>query len=218
MSRDLSLFIATFTTLLAIINPLEVLPIYSKLVAGADAKTSRNVAWLACLYATLLSFFFLLFGNLLLKLFGVPLSMVKIVGGLILMKIGFDLFSPSKGDAVLGDPHASFTNTNVAFVPLAMPLMFGPGAIATILGMTATIRESEAMIFSFAVVVAAIIATMATTYVCLAYSRVITARIGPMGIDAATRIVGFFVAAMGMGLIFNGVIQALEQHGVTSLH
>jgi multiple antibiotic resistance protein len=39
-----------------------------------------------------------------------------------------------------------------------------------------------------------------------------------MGIDAATRIVGFFVSAMGAGLIFDGVIEVLETHGVTSLH
>lgn len=96
MNQLLSLFVATFTTLLAIINPLEVLPIYSKLLAGAEPRTRRDVAWQACLYASLLSFFFLIFGNLLLRLFGVPLSMVKIVGGLILMKIGFELFRPRK--------------------------------------------------------------------------------------------------------------------------
>jgi multiple antibiotic resistance protein len=42
--------------------------------------------------------------------------------------------------------------------------------------------------------------------------------IGPMGIDAATRIVGFFVSAIGVGLIFDGTVEALEMHGVSSLH
>jgi multiple antibiotic resistance protein len=213
----LSLFVATFSTLLAIINPLEVLPVYSKLLSGAEPKASRDVAWKACLYAALLCFFFLIFGNLLLKLFGVPLSMVRIVGGIILMKIGFELFSPSKGSD-FGDPNASFANSNIAFVPLAMPLMIGPGAIATIMGMTASIDHSEYLAASFVSVSLAISATMTVTYLCLVYSRAITARIGPMGIDAATRIVGFFVSAMGMGLIFNGVIEALEQHGITALH
>ena len=209
---------ATFTTLLAIINPLEVLPVYSKLVSGADSRTSRDVAFKSCLYAGMLCFFFLVFGNLLLRLFGVPLSMVRIVGGIILMKIGFELFSPSKSASDFGDPSASFANANIAFVPLAMPLMFGPGAIATIMGMTSTVKQSSDLPLSFMLLVIAIVATMATTYACLIYSRAITARIGPMGIDAATRIVGFFVAAMGMGLIFHGAIEALEQHGMTSLH
>jgi multiple antibiotic resistance protein len=62
--------------------------------------------------------------------------------------------------------------------------------------------------------VAAIFATMFVTYLCLANARKLTERIGPMGIDAGTRIVGFFVSAIGVGLIFDGVIEALEMHGV----
>jgi multiple antibiotic resistance protein len=92
MGRELSLFIGTFTTLLAIINPFEVLPVYLKLLEGTDVGTHRRVAWKSCVYALLLSLFFLIFGTLILRLFGVPLSMVRIVGGIIFMKIGFELF------------------------------------------------------------------------------------------------------------------------------
>jgi multiple antibiotic resistance protein len=99
-----------------------------------------------------------------------------------------------------------------------MPLMVGPGAIATIIGMTATIKDSARELLSFVAIAAAIIGTMTVTYLCLANARKLTDRIGPMGIDAATRIVGFFVSAIGVGLIFDGVIEALEMHGLTSLH
>ena len=95
MGRELSLFIGTFTTLLAIINPFEVLPVYLKLLDGKDVQIKRRVAWNSCVYALVLSLFFLIFGTLLLRLFGVPLSMVRIVGGIILMKIGFELFGSS---------------------------------------------------------------------------------------------------------------------------
>ena len=95
MGRELSLFIGTFTTLLAIINPLEVLPVYLKLLEGKDVATHRQIAWKSCIYALFLSLFFLIFGTLIMRLFGVPLAMVRIVGGIILVKIGFDLFSPA---------------------------------------------------------------------------------------------------------------------------
>ena len=91
-----------------------------------------------------------------------------------------------------------------------MPLMFGPGAIATILGMTATIRRSEDEIVSYLVLAVAIGATMFVTYICLAYADRLTRWLGPLGIDAATRITGFFVSAIGVGLIFDGVIEALH--------
>lgn len=216
VQHELALFIGTFTTLLAIINPLEVLPIYLQLLAGKDVPTHRAVAAKSCIYATGLCFFFLIFGTLLLRIFGVPLSMVRIVGGIILMKIGFELFSSSpKGNTMLGAGSAS---GDIAFVPLAMPLMFGPGAIATVLGMTSKIRQSSTEIWSFVAIAAAIVTTMLVTFVCLAYAEKLTNKLGPMGIDAATRIVGFFVSAMGVGLIFDGVIEVLETHGVTSLH
>ena len=57
------------------------------------------------------------------------------------MKIGFELFMPRKSGDDLGISGAGAGEANIAFVPLAMPLMFGPGAIATIIGMTATIRS-----------------------------------------------------------------------------
>ena len=217
MSRELTLFIGTFTTLLAIINPFEVLPVYLKFLEGKDVATHRQVAWKACTYALFLSLFFLIFGTLILRLFGVPLAMVRIVGGIILVKIGFELFSPSSSGGIV-TAAAAKPNANIAFVPLAMPLMCGPGAIATILGMTSTIKQSPTELASFVAVLAAIIATMFVTYSCLIYASKLSNKLGAMGIDAITRIVGFFVSAIGVGLIFDGVIEALESHGVTTLH
>jgi multiple antibiotic resistance protein len=158
---------------------------------------------------------FLVFGDVFLRIFGVPLAMVRIAGGLILVRIGFSLFMPQKGrDASVAD---AGPDANIAFVPLAMPLMFGPGAIATIIGMTAEIRESPREGLALLAVAAAIVATMFATYLCLVNAERLTKRIGVLGIDAATRIVGFFVSAIGVGLVFNGVVEALQMHGVTSL-
>jgi multiple antibiotic resistance protein len=215
--HELAIFVGTFTTLLAIINPLEVLPVYLELLTGTDGRTHRTVALKSCLYAAGLCFFFLIFGTLLMRIFGVPLSMIRIVGGIILMKIGFQLFSPapSGNHQPLGADAAS---GNIAFVPLAMPLMFGPGAIATVLGMTSKIEQSSNEVWSFVAITVAIVATMLVTFLCLTYADRLTKKLGPMGIDVATRIVGFFVSAMGVGLIFDGVVEVLETHGMTALH
>jgi len=214
MRDALTLFIGTFTTLLAIINPLEALPIFLKLLEGKDEEEHRQVARQSCLYATLLMFFFLLFGKLMLWIFGVPLSMVRIVGGIILMRIGFELFLPSSGASMVSVSGGSVQKgEDVAFVPLAMPIMFGPGAIAVVLGMTSLAKHAEFDFVSFAAISVAIVATMLVTYLFLAYAKKVLGRIGPKGLDAATRIVGFFVSAIGVGLIFHGVIEALQSIG-----
>jgi len=210
MDPALTLFISLFTTLLAIINPLEAIPVYLGLVENQGEDEQRRVARQACGYATLLCFFFLLFGTFLLRLFEVPLSMVRVVGGVILTRVGFDLFAPPASGGMI--PRAESGKQDVAFVPLAMPIMFGPGAIATLIGMASTIKQSPQELTHFLTAAVAIVACMATTFLSLVYAKPILRKFGTQGIDAATRIVGFFVAAMGMGLIFNGAIEFLQPY------
>lgn len=215
-SGETTLFLTTFTTLLAIINPFEVLPVYLGLVKDSEDKERRRVARAACIYAFGLILFFLFFGAIVLKLFGVSLSMVRIAGGIVLMRIGFDLFAPRPGG---GSTLATAGATdNIAFMPLAMPLMCGPGAIATVLGMMAAIRGSHDETLAFGAILLAASLAILVTYFCLVFATRLEERLGRVGIDAMTRIVGFFVSAMGVSLIFDGVIEALETHGITSLH
>jgi multiple antibiotic resistance protein len=207
-----ALFVSTFSTLLAIINPLEALPVFLTLLDGKDDHEHRKVAYRSSLYATLLLFFFLIFGTFILRIFGVSLSMVRVVGGIILLRIGFELFSGASSDGIVAKSKSQ--KGDIAFVPLAMPLMCGPGAFATIIGMASLVRHAQPELFSFAAIALAILATMFVTYLCLAYGKAVMGRIGPMGIDAVTRIVGFFVAAIGGGLIMHGVLEALQESGV----
>ncbi|HEY5893621.1 MAG TPA: MarC family protein [Chthoniobacterales bacterium] len=216
MRASITLFISMFTTLLAIINPLEAIPVFLGLMQGKDSAEQNRVARKSCFYALLLAFFFLLFGTLLLRLFGVPLSMIRVVGGIILTRIGFQMFAPppqGKGSPGSGSGPGT-TDEDVSFIPLAMPIMFGPGAIATIIGMASTVKQSSAELESFVAISLAIIATMAVTCLSLVYSKGILQKVGPKGIDAATRIVGFFVSAMGMGLVFHGVVEFLQSYGI----
>ena len=217
MDKHLTLFITTFTTLVAVINPLEALPIYLMLLSGQDEEAHRRVAKRSCLYAALLMFFFLVFGTLMLRIFEVPLSMVRIVGGIILMRIGFSLFLPSDGSNKSLVSGVSKDNIDsVAFVPLAMPIMFGPGVLATIIGMSSLARHSLFSLTPLAIALA-IVATMLTTYLILIYAKFLNKYLGPQGIDAATRIVGFFVSAIGMGLIFHGIVEALQDYKIIGM-
>jgi len=216
MGKSVALFIGTFTTLLAVINPLESLPIFLKLLAGQDSQAHRRVARLSCFYATCLLFFFLVCGTFMLRLFEVSLSMVRVVGGIILMRIGFSLFLPSPSGVVIHGGGGGSTQPpgNIAFVPLAMPLMFGPGVMATIMGMSSLVKHPISNFVELLGICLAMLAAMLVTYLILAYAKELLGRIGPGGIDAATRIVGFFVAAIGMGLVFHGVFEALRDYKI----
>ena len=209
MEQHVALFIGTFTTLLAVVNPLEALPIFLAHSQNQSKQDRRKLAFRSCWYALLLMIGFLLFGTFVLEIFGVNLAMVRAVGGIILMRIGFGLFmNGSEGDSTPSSTSSGGT-TDPAFVPLAMPIMFGPGVLATVLGMTSLKSSSEEW-FSILVISLAAIACMSIIYLTLAYADKIIKRIGKKGIDAATRIVGFFVATMGMGLIFHGLSEFIK--------
>ena len=215
MEQIPTLFIVTFTTLLAMINPLESIPVFLKLLEGQDDKDHRQVARRACFYALLMMLFFVLFGTFVLKIFGVPLSMVRIVGGIILVRIGFEMFLPSSSEGMFSSAGASGGNAgDSAFVPLAIPIMFGPGALATVLGMSSMVKNPIANLGHMTAIILAIVATMFVTYLALIYARAILGRIGDKGVDAATRLVGFFVSAMGMGLVFHGLVEVLQLYGL----
>lgn len=208
----LPLFISTFATLLAIINPLEVLPVFLSLTHDKDSAARRRIALRASLFALALLLFFLFFGAFVLKIFGVSLPMVRVAGGIVLTRIGFELFAPA------GPGHGALLDAgpgdNIAFVPLAMPLMCGPGAIATVLGMMAMIEKAPDEPSAFVAILAAVFLAVSATFLCLAFAGRLVDWIGRIGIDAITRIVGFFVSAMGVSLVFDGVVEALQVHGV----
>ena len=209
--HKLSILAGVFTTLLAIINPLEALPVYLALLQGQDDSTHRTVAFKSCLYATIMMVFFLFFGRLIMYLFGVSLSMVRVVGGIILMRIGFSLFTSPGGDLEKIGASQKGQRGNIAFVPLAMPIMFGPGAMATVIGYSTLLKLSDIGKGVAAGFCLAIMATMAVTYMILVNGKKILSRVGPQVIDAMTRLVGFFVSAIGMGLIFHGVGDAIRE-------
>jgi len=217
MEQIPTLFLVTFTTLLAMINPLESITVFLKLLEGKDEKEHCQVARRCCFYALLMMLFFVLFGTIVLKIFGVPLSMVRIVGGIILVKIGFEMFLPSSSQGMFPSPGGEKSQgEDYAFVPLAIPIMFGPGALATVLGMSSMVRNPIANLGHMIAIVLAIVATMFVTYLALVYARRILGKIGTKGVDAVTRLVGFFVSAMGMGLVFHGLVEVLQRYGVIS--
>jgi multiple antibiotic resistance protein len=79
--------------------------------------------------------------------------------------------------------------------------------------MSSLVRHPFTNFKAMAAISGAILATMFVTALILSFAKKILGRIGPQGVDAATRIVGFFVSAMGMGLIFHGLLEVLQQYG-----
>jgi multiple antibiotic resistance protein len=199
--------LVTFTSVLFIVDPIAVIPTYLVITQGETADERAVTARRACIAAAVILVAFALGGTLIFQLFGITLEAFRIAGGLILWVVAMDMLhgqrltqesSPEIAEGQLKE--------DVAVTPLAMPMLAGPGAISTIIvlaGQARTIPEK-------ALLHAAIIVTMAVSWIVLRAGERLAMRMGQTGIRVMTRIMGLLLAAIAVQFVITGVRDALK--------
>jgi multiple antibiotic resistance protein len=203
-------FIATvFGTLFAIINPVGNVPIFEAVTDGFDKKTKRMIAKKAMIYTAFVLIGFGLFGNYIFELFGITISAFKVMGGLLIFYLGFNMVE-GRGTAHKVTEDHTEEAVSVAIVPLTIPLYGGPGSIATTMVL---ISQADGAI-DLTMVFVAILCILVVSYVLIIKADVIFKRLGKSGSIAFTRIMGVLLAGMGISFIISGAIEAVQQSGL----
>jgi multiple antibiotic resistance protein len=208
-----TILISTFTaSLFALLNPLGILPIFISYTAKEKRSVQRWLALFLTLTVWALLMFFLLTGGALLKFFGITLDSFRIAGGILLLIIGIGLVNGNDRKAIQ-DIAANAQNSDLLeaglvyrkiVVPLAMPLLVGPGAIANvILYGSATQNKKEWELFGG--LIAAITAICCLVFAILLIGRSLQRIVGDVGLSIATRILGLLIAAIGVQFITTGL-------------
>ncbi len=195
--------------LLPIANPFSTAPIFLAVTSKLDAESKKKLLKLTCIYMFAILIIFLLAGALILSFFGISVSALRIAGGLIITVLGFRMLFPSN---TVEKENAAVTTyeqaKGLAFTPLAMPMLSGPGSIAVIIGMAAQISEKESFLLrlgGYAVVGLGILITVIICWLVLRSSTKIIKILGPTGIDALTRIMGFILISIGVEFAASGI-------------
>ncbi len=198
----LSFFLGGFVSLATITNPLSKIPVFLTLAADLDAAVASREARRACFYGFLLLAVGLFSGVFVLEAFGISFGALRIAGGLTVALIGYRmLFGTS--DAALVGGSGSF-----AFFPLAMPGIAGPGALATVIGISSEIAELSGGLRRFtayAATVAAIAVTCLLIWVVLRSARWVSRRLGAEGINVVARLTGFLLICIGVQFVGSGI-------------
>lgn len=198
----------------AIMNPVANTPIFISLTEGDDAATKRSIARRSLILAFAIITVLSIAGNVLFGLFGITLAALRITGGILVFLIGYHM--------VQGGGHGSHTPANtdiqsakdaelaVAVSPLAVPILAGPGTIATAMNFAAGgIAHIVVSIVCFAVVCLA-------SYACFLASDRIVRFFGQNGLNVMTRLMGLIVATIGVGMLMAGlgedVLKLLTKH------
>jgi multiple antibiotic resistance protein len=199
---DLKLFGEVFVTLLVIMDPPGMVPIYLALTGTLSARERHRAGTQAVALAFGVIVVFAVAGQTLLDYLHVDLPALQGAGGLLLILIALELLTGRTDD-----PNQQVTS-NIALVPLGTPLLAGPGAIvATML----FVRRADGTMDYLAIAVG-IVAAMAAVWLALRFSGGIVKVLRPSGIEVLTRIAGLLLAAIAVQLIADAVAAFVRQY------
>jgi multiple antibiotic resistance protein len=189
--------------LIPIVNPFSTAPMLVSMTTSFTAEERLDVVRRACIYMFCILFAFLVAGGLIMQFLGISIPGLRIAGGLVIAAVGFRMLfsvSSSPSDAAAPPP-----KRDIAFTPLAMPSLAGPGSIAVVIGMSSTAQADNFMILRHALIAVGIALTAVFCYYVLRSATRLARLLGPSGVSAMTGIMGFLLVCVGIQFVINGV-------------
>lgn len=204
----LSLFITSFISLLALINPLSALPVFISLTDGNTSEWRNSQIRKTCMYIIIICISSYFLGTHILNFFNISINSLKIAGGIIISRSGFLLLNAQhKRDVSEKIREESLEKQDISFSPLAMPLLSGPGSMSLLINMSI---ENKGMLLKDLVIVAAIIATVICIYIIFSIAPKILKRTGQAGLTSISKIMGFLVLAIGIEMTVGSLSNMLK--------
>lgn len=204
MSHFWGLILATVIALLPLINPFAAAPTFLAITEGDTPARRNQQLRMACIYMVAILISFLIGGTFIMGFFGISIPGLRIAGGLLVAGIGSGMLvaGPKDANQTKQEQEAARAKRDIAFSPLAMPMLSGPGAIAVTIGLTSL---STAWTDYIAIIIGILIVAI-IIYATLRLSGKIVIVIGQGGMNALTKVMGFLILCVGIQFIVNGVI------------
>lgn len=204
--ENLLFFVGSFVSLFSIVNPLLVVPVFVSLTQKYSSQKTANIAYKASINVFGILLVFFVAGGLILNFFGISIEGIRIAGGLMIMGSAIEMLQ-KKEKLSPGEQVEAEGKDDIAFTPLAMPLLSGPGSIAVIIGMT-----TDAKTFLQYLIIILVIGVI--SFVCFIVMRLanfIAQKMGETTMKSFSRIMGFLLLCVGVQYIINGVMPLLKQ-------
>ncbi|MFT6674410.1 MAG: multiple antibiotic resistance protein [Sulfitobacter sp.] len=199
MTLDTAYTITTLVTMFVVIDPIAIAPMFLALTPGMSRAQRRRIAWRAVIVAGLVLALFALAGEAVLTFIGISMPAFRVAGGILLFLTAIDMLfdrrTQRRQDRADEDEH-----DDPSVFPIAIPLIAGPGAIASIILLTGEKPGIEGLA-TVLVVTAFTLAVMALTLQASGYLE----KIGTTGINVITRLLGMLLAALSVQFVLDGL-------------
>jgi multiple antibiotic resistance protein len=198
--------LVAFTSIFVLVDPIAAVPTFLAMTDGSDRPRRRHMAVRAAWTCFVVLLTFSMAGTLIFKLFGITLAAFRIAGGLILGSIGLEMLRARRSATkeTPGETEEGAEKEDVGIIPLGVPMLAGPGAISSVMVlMTQNQDWPHALI-----ILAAIGASSAISYVVLAAADRVSSYLHQTGIRILTRMMGLLLTAIAVQFILNGLKDA----------
>jgi len=193
-------------TLFVVMDPVGLAPVFIALAGNSSADEQRRMARRAVLIAGGVLFTFALVGPALLGYLGISLDAFRIAGGLLLFKIAVDMVFAHRERETEEEKAEASLRDDISVFPLAIPLLAGPGAMTSVMILTAEAKSVNGGLF---VVLAVTALVLLLAYVALLASSRLAKVLGRTGVNVITRVLGVLLSALAVQYVADGVIDLL---------
>ncbi|MCG3729845.1 YchE family NAAT transporter [Vibrio cincinnatiensis] len=203
MHLELAIFLQFFLGLVAAVNPIGIMPVFVSLTSHMTVEEKNKTAATANIAVAVILITALLGGQVLLDMFSISLDSFRVAGGLLLLSIAFSMMSGKLGEDKQNKQEKSehISREQIGIVPIAMPLMAGPGAISSTIVYSA---RYPGMLDTFGIALTIALFSI-SSWLLFRSAPYIVRILGQTGINVITRIMGLILGALGIEFIANGL-------------
>jgi multiple antibiotic resistance protein len=201
-------FIArAFLTLLVVIDPIGLMPIFITLTEKYTPEQQDQIARQAVIVAGGILIIFTLAGNWLLRNLGISMEAFQIASGLLLLKIAVDMVFAHRERETAEEEQEAQLREDISVFPLAIPLIAGPGTLASLLILSTELDNHE---LGLAIILAIVVVVLLIAYILFRLSKQLAQAFGQTGINVITRVLGVLLTALAVQYVASGVTVVLR--------
>ena len=211
---DISFILLSFSSLFALLNPIGIAPIVLSLTEGYDFQEYKKLIRKSIFFACIILLTFAIMGKIIFSFYGITLHAFKIAGGILFLRIGINMLEAkvSRTKSTPKESKEAESNTDIAFSPIGIPLIAGPGAITSVMILSAqTISFNQKIIFYLNIII-----TLFLTLLILTLAKKLTKKLGTVGLRVIERIMGMILMVVAVQFIIDGIGVVLQIY-VTNL-
>ena len=202
--RDLLSFsLLSLSAVFFVVDPMGAVPVFVAMTQGDSEQKRREMARRASLTAFVILTLFAITGTVIFRLLGVTLGAFKVAGGILLLLTSIEMLRAQqvRTRIIPEEQQEGMEKDDVAIFPLAIPLLAGPGAIATV---TALMGRAGRTLFVVPVI-ASIAVTCVASYAMLRAASQLTRLLGVTGLNVMNRVIGLIIGAIAVQFMFDGL-------------